>query len=373
MGNLSKKNKKKEKLKLSLANPFFKDKTLITNEYFNFNYGFSYDSGKNQCLDIYKLNDINNAFYIAFQKDFSNTIEIIKYLFDIKSLKNVAEVFILKTPIKRIKYFFDELQKCEYLFVVTEKQINIFLILNEEKYDNIYTYEEKSWMEFDIIKDFEIIYNKYNKINYILVSFSYSGHYTINENKLSFIKFEKKNCSKITEVSLGYGDYDIFKIWDDTNSKKFFLIYISNSNIDFLDIETSKYAYKKSIKIKISDIDCINADVNDNYLYLLSEDNYLIIIDLFKNQIINKIKINDNIKIKSLLNWDDTYIIIEDRKNFYIFDKTINKIINKYSVAHNSNGNIISLNKFYFHKYNYSFLFIDFNDNTIIFFKNDIN
>ena len=52
-------------------------------------------------------------------------------------------------------------------------------------------------MEFDIIKDFEIIYNKYNKINYILVSFYYSGHYTNNENKLSFVKFEKKIVQKL--------------------------------------------------------------------------------------------------------------------------------------------------------------------------------
>ena len=90
---------------------------------------------------------------------------------------------------------------------------------------------------------------------------------------------------------------------------------------------------------------CIIYNINNtDYLYICnicSDIDALIIIDLYKKEIISKIKFIKD--ITSIIDWNHKYIIISTLKYIYTFDTKINKIINKYLI--NTNGEIISIKK----------------------------
>ena len=69
-----------------------------------------------QYFEIYKLNNINNAFYFTYQ-DKTKRLEILKYKFIDKSINKINSL-TLNSDILKIKYFFDEFNNKEYLFIL---------------------------------------------------------------------------------------------------------------------------------------------------------------------------------------------------------------------------------------------------------------
>ena len=101
-----------------------------------------------------------------------------------------------------MKYFYDEIYDIEYLIIQTLKEINIFLIVNEKTFKKLFTYKEEGYISRGaegyykgllLISDFLLFYDKYNKINYLVVSFFYRVDCSSMEKKISILKLGKNN------------------------------------------------------------------------------------------------------------------------------------------------------------------------------------
>jgi len=168
INNKEEKENKKQKL---LPNPNFKiKKTIVETHKTSINICFKLLS----CFEIYKLKNTQNSFFIAIQIE-EKKVEILKY--DFNNAKKISEINIQPN---RMKYFYDEIYDIEYLIIQTLKEINIFLIVNEKTFKKLFTYKEEGYISRGAegyykgllpISDFLLFYDKYNKINYLVVSF----------------------------------------------------------------------------------------------------------------------------------------------------------------------------------------------------------
>ena len=113
---------------------------------------------------------------------------------------------------------------------------------------------------------------------------------------------------------------------------------ITNEYISDFDIINSEDFYQYKFNL----FGCIIYNRNyTDYLYISNDLDALIIIDLYKKEIISEIKIMKD--LTSIINLNNKYIIFSTKKSIYTFDANINKIINKYVI--NTNGEIISVKK----------------------------
>ena len=87
------------------------------------------------CYEIYKLTNIKSSFFIAYRNK-ENITQISKY--DFKETTNITTINI--APMQ-IKYFFDDINNKEYLFIQKINEIHVFSILNENSYEKIYVYK----------------------------------------------------------------------------------------------------------------------------------------------------------------------------------------------------------------------------------------
>ena len=157
-----------ENMLSKIPNPCFKKKEI-----------FSYDNCL--CFEIYKLKDINNAFYLAFYLYNDKDIIIYKKLYEKEKFEKISTIKINLTILEQliIKYFYNPLNKKEYLFVVKSQDVlEIYLIITENKFKLIYKQEtfidsfEKDrrnlFNNYSIIELFDIIYNKFDNNIYIM-------------------------------------------------------------------------------------------------------------------------------------------------------------------------------------------------------------
>ena len=354
--NRTAKNKTSDGIK---NKPFFKEKKILTTNYEHYDYYFANEKAtKLSIYDIYKLKDINDSFYLAYPT-FRNkkVVKILKYNFINKTTTEKAIINLSSFPIK-IKYFYDQIQNKEKLFILLKGKMRIFLIKNDSQYE-----EETNRIEintYDKIHDFEIIYDKYKKINYLIISNFYSYFGGRNGNIISIYKFIENEIEIINEYKTGdWGVVNskrqkIFLIWENKLAQNFYIITSNYTGLKFMEIigkgdenicDFGVASSENFDKNEFNFFGCIIYNINNtDYLYICnicSDIDALIIIDLYKKEIISKIKFIKD--ITSIIDWNHKYIIISTLKYIYTFDTKINKIINKYLI--NTNGEIISIKK----------------------------
>ena len=335
--------------------PFFKEKNILATDYKYYEYTFVIEANKLSIYDIYKLKDINDSFYLAFLT-FQNKkdIKILKYNFINKTTEkvtiNLPSFTIFPT---KIKYFYDQIQNKENLFILLGRKIRIFLIKNDSQYE-----EETNGIiikTYNQIHDFEIIYDKYKKINYLIISKFFKLD-SIKQKRISIYKFIENEIVIINEYKTRWWGFNskrqkFLLIWENKVAQNFYLITSHYTKLKFMEISDKANENIYDFNIISSDncsynefdyFGCIIYNVNNtDYLYICNDFDALIIIDLYKKEIISKISFIKD--ITSIINWNQKYIIISTLKYIYTFDTKINKIINKYLI--NTNGEIISIKK----------------------------
>ena len=367
INNKEEKENKKQKL---LPNPNFKiKKTIVKTHKTSINICFKLLS----CFEIYKLKNTQNSFFIAIQIE-EKKVEILKY--DFNNAKKISEINIQPN---RMKYFYDEIYDIEYLIIQTLKEINIFLIVNEKTFKKLFTYKEEGYISRGAegyykgllpISDFLLFYDKYNKINYLVVSFFYRVDCSSMEKKISILKLGKNNYILLSQFKSPDSEMTsekIFLIWEDKISKLNYLIYNSYNDLILLKINYTNIedniVLKDLLESFTNYLGCIiNQGYKKDYLYLFDNKGLLTIIDLNLKQTIMKINIINDI-IKSVLEWNNDYILFSTKKYIYTFDINAKKLINKMII--NPEKDIVSINKFIYEQYNFYSLIVDLSNEII--------
>ena len=323
------------------------------------------------CYEIYKLTNIKSSFFIAYRNK-ENITQISKY--DFKETTNITTINI--APMQ-IKYFFDDINNKEYLFIQKINEIHVFSILNENSYEKIYVYKEEGSQSrgaagcyFGLlpIYDFLLFNDKYNKINYLVISFFYRVDCSSMSKKINILKFEKERFIIVKKINT----YDseifakkLFLIWEDNITNLNYLLYNQYNELVLTRIDGNEIGDKINLEgFSFGDyLGCIisNKD-NKSYLYLIdNKSGLLIIIDLNLKKKVKDLKIDDD--IGSIINWNNNYIIFSSKKYIYTFDTNIDRIINKTSI--NLGENIVSINKFIFEENNFYSLIVDISNEII--------
>ena len=323
------------------------------------------------CYEIYKLNNIKSSFFIAYRNK-ENITQISKY--DFKETTNITTINI--APMQ-IKYFFDDINNKEYLFIQKINEIHVFSILNENSYEKIYVYKEEGSQSrgaagcyFGLlpIYDFLLFNDKYNKINYLVISFFYRADCSSMSKKINILKFEKERFIIVKKINT----YDseifankLFLIWEDNITNLNYLLYNQYNELVLTRIDGNEIGDKINLEgFSFGNyLGCIisNKD-NKSYLYLIdNKSGLLIIIDLNLKKKVKDLKIDDD--IGSIINWNNNYIIFSSKKYIYTFDTNIDRIINKTSI--NLGENIVSINKFIFEENNFYSLIVDISNEII--------
>ena len=366
--NIQEKENIKNTKSIILPNPNFRIKQTIAKSNQNCeNVCFKLLS----CYEIYKLNNIKSSFFIAYRNK-ENITQISKY--DFKETTNITTINI--DPMQ-IKYFFDDINNKEYLFIQRINEIHVFSILNENSYEKIYVYKEEGiqsrgaagWFHGLLpIYDFLLFNDKYNKINYLVISFFYRADCSGMAKQINILKFENERFIIVKQINT----YDseifakkLFLIWEDNITNLNYLLYNTYNDLVLSRIDRNETEEKIILEgFTYGDyLGCIisNKD-NKNYLYLIdNKSGLLIIIDLNLKKKIKELKINDD--IGSIFNWNNNYILFSSKKYIYTFDTNIDRIINKTLI--NLGKNIISINKFIFEENNFYSLIVDISNEII--------
>ena len=359
-----------------IPNPIFKYKK---------EFKFNVDETLNSIiLEIYQLKNINNAIYLVSIEE--KDIIIYKYCYESNNLEKITSIkikghgpfFFCHT----IKYYYSPLDKKEYLFVVQNyNSKNIYLIKNENEFELIYeniiydeddSYLRSSLFEISDIYLFDIIYNKYDQNNYIITVYDYDKSDYFKKPEDKYIKIEMLKGNKVEYIdSLKYENTYLEienLIYEDKHLKKYYIIEVENTNIEIIEIKEKyegdkyinkfinssylinsekdrkqlDYFFKNIIEINnksnndynyISCFMCIvNSSDNNDYLYIINQEekNNLIIIDLYKRNIVKNIYLNINKSIYGIKNWNNENIILIFDKQFCIYNINTFQIITKY-------------------------------------------
>ena len=212
-----------------------------------------------RCLgfEIYKLKDINNAFYFIYTPSGDKDTVIYKYYNKKQILVKISTIKFEKGYLDeiKIKYFYNPLNKKEYLFIFKEiNDIVVILIKKENEFEFIYkkefTHDEitskyldkrESTQGLTDIELFEIIYNKYDNIIYMIIS-CYFGNISRfvekwSSNHINILTFKNDQLILIKKFIFGiespssnlnfFNDIPIYNddlmnmIYEDKYSKKY--------------------------------------------------------------------------------------------------------------------------------------------------------
>ena len=201
-----------------IPNPNFRNKEKITDNYLH------------NSFEIYKLNNINDAFYIAFSTLEKAGLNIYKYYYKTKKFKIIYYIKNLNFSDKLIKYFYNPIENNEYLYILNCSVIYIYLIPNESNYFLINSINKHYDHYYDLysINYFDIVYNQYNKNIYFLL---YSSYWN-KQNCLELIQVSNNKYNLITSFPVK-NDYNYFKIklllYEDKFSQKYNIILIKNN------------------------------------------------------------------------------------------------------------------------------------------------
>ena len=179
--NKNNKNKIIDLNSIQKLEPKFNNDYMLINDYKNNYFLASYDYSKLyllSCYEIFQLKNENESFFIAYQNE-NHRLEIIEFNFISKSINKINFPSLGNGAVQKIKYFYNEKENKEYLFVLGYIGLTILLITNKNQFDKIIEYSEKgtNYTKNEMFEsklktnEFEVIYNIYNQITYIIISF----------------------------------------------------------------------------------------------------------------------------------------------------------------------------------------------------------
>ncbi len=357
--NLENKDKYNITNNLIIKNPFFKNIQTISKE---------------NCIgfEIYQLKSKNNSIYIAFLTE-PEWIIFYKYIDETKIFKEISRLKIntrivnhIIQPQIKLKYFYNPLNKKEYIFIsrCNEEIIEIYLIKDENKYENInieYKGIKRMGFNTNISVDlFEVFYNEYDKNIYVIVSYIIHEFCCVSEipdiiKYIDIMQLKKKKLELIKTFTFDLTNNDDVLNLIYENNKNYYIIVILNNNIQIIDINKLKVENLIPINNKLCGflkLECrpkfehqivndfkpysIIKVMNKDYLYISkykSDDkghkrSDLLIIDLFKKEIFKFI--NLTIYVSYFVKWNDNNIIFMCFDSFYIFDINYYQITTKY-------------------------------------------
>ena len=335
------------------------------------------------------MKDINDAFYVSFI-NISNIV-IYKYYYEKMMLEKINTINLeLFDDVIDINYFYNELDKKEYLFIkgYQDFSLSIYLIKNEKNYELIYEQNDFDFNDFlsqiEIqrhsgpcirnrrdINLFEIIYNQLDNNIYIIsiydIGYEKYYDYIYYSSKRIIINIFKENKLISSNFNYSYfnNTYANDLIYEDKNSNKYYILTFIEKIYRMIeikkynsDISTTKMSQKdeaidinsnsdiKYIVYSDKDKETIKNFSFDGFIYskifygyngtflYISKSNTkkiseIIVIDLFKKKIIKQFKID--IYINSFEYWGLKNILIVSDNSIYIFDKYTCQIIAKYS------------------------------------------
>ena len=141
--NKNNKNKIIDLNSIQKLEPKFNNEYMLINDYKN-NYFFaSYQYSKIyllSCYEIFQLKNENESFFIAYQNE-NHRLEIIEFNFISKAINKINSPSF--RAVQKIKYFYNEKENKEYLFVLRGNDLTILLIKNKNQFDEIIEYSEK--------------------------------------------------------------------------------------------------------------------------------------------------------------------------------------------------------------------------------------
>jgi hypothetical protein len=359
---------------------------MLINDYKNNYFLASYEYSKLyllSCYEIFQLKNENESFFIAYQNE-NHRLEIIEFNFISKAINKINSPSLGTGAVQKIKYFYNEKENKEYLFVLGYIGLTILLITNKNQFDEIIEYSEKgtNYTKNEMFEsklktnEFEVIYNIYNQITYIIISFLCLRApdiirtikiFSFEQDKINFLNnyyyTENPNNAKI-----------LFLVWENKISKTYHLIINSNGRLKILEIgdkrnEIHPYHYFDEYNKNFGEIGCIiNTDDNDDYLLLIDHDNKFNEIDLNDGRRRYYFNI-DEIKgeITSIINWNNKEFILSTKSEIYIYDFQEKKILSKYIAPLNPElkENLISVKRFKLKDSDKSIIFFDSSYNTI--------
>ena len=374
-------------------NPNFKNQRTLTDNYSFFSHS-SYSSisiDYESPYDIYKLNSNKNEFYIVFQSlDGEGLLKINKYNFLSQKSEEILTIENENNSIKKIKYFYDPVCEHEYLFICLKQTVKIILIKNEKEYEIIDKVKKigktggfsarKASLP---INSFEIFHNKFNKKNYLIVSFFYQSGCTTKKNDINFYEFENGKLTLINTFSfLTSQERKLNILYEDNINKKLYLLIYIKTTLKYFEINDDLYKCNDSEKLpnlydsgeglkKLNEVfprifyefGCIicNNKNTDDYLYLCDKNSNLTVINLTKKEIIQELNLNINFKINTVISFKNKYIIFGTSKSFLILEVNTYKIFSQYMF----DNDLISIKEYNFDENFSNYLYIDFIDNTI--------
>ena len=384
--NKNNKNKIIDLNSIQKLEPKFNNDYMLINDYKNNYFLASYDYSKLyllSCYEIFQLKNENESFFIAYQNE-NHRLEIIEFNFISKAINKINFPSLGNGAVQKIKYFYNEKENKEYLFVLGYIGLTILLITNKNQFDKIIEYSEKgtNYTKNEIFEsklktnEFEVIYNIYNQITYIIISFLCVRApniirtikiFSFEQDKINFINdyYYTENLSNAKIL---------FLVWENKISKTYHLIINSNGRLKILEIgdkqnEIHPYDYFDEYNKNFGEIGCIiNTDDNDDYLLLIDHYNQFNEIDL--NDGTRRYYFNiDEIKgeITSIINWNNKEFILSTKSEIYIYDFQEKKILSKYIAPLNPElkENLISVKRFKLKDSDKSIIFFDSSDNTI--------
>ena len=261
---------------------------------------------------------------------------------------------------------------------------NIFFSDTKKRINDIEYEEEKNYINtwlghLSEFHDFDIIYDKYNKINCLILSYTFYEWSGVRHGRIIYIfKFSNNEITQINKYKASdWSDLNskrqkLLLIWENKVSKRFYLITSHYLKLKFMEISDNTYEYISDFEIVQSEhlnkykfhfFGCILYNKNNtDYLYICNDIDVLKIIDLYKKQIIREIEIMKN--ITSIIKLNNKYIIISSTKSIYTFDTNTNQLINKNLI--NPNGEIITIKAINIDKLNQFYLSYDTNDGKIV-------
>ena len=344
--NNSAKNEKNDKNYKNIF-PNSKNEQILIKDYSFYAKYNSYHKVYESCYDIYNMKSSQNHIYIAYI-NFNMELSILKYnIFNMKSkiiqikLDEISE-YSNRNEISQIKYFYNPLTDKEYLFILNNTKLLIYLIKSEQQYILIKKYKQKAILGCAHQEEvklpmhyFEIFYNIYLKKNILIISYIYQAGRS-NINRFEFIEFnDEKDLVLIKDLyfrSVSYSKFNL--IYEDKNLSKFDFIFCNDSSVKSLNINNlmekeidlfNSKNKKNELNYKF-EFGCIVNKNNKDYLCLGNKYIYNIILyDLSNKNIISNIQLQ--FEINSIAKYSDDYLVISNKDSIFLFDLKKEQIV----------------------------------------------
>ena len=327
---------------------------------------------------VYKLKNITNAFYFACLI-YKKTIQIYKYFYETKSIKNIGKIDVIGSYFKSMKYLYNPLNKKEYFFIINDNnKIEIYLIKNENNFkliqklnyindddknndinNNIINLDDSNSMEGDEGLTFtnfnflDVFYNENDKNVYIIISYlimenaggsmSSLDNYNSKSNNIFIFKDDKLNLIKTFKFDIDFNMNNLIYI-NNNFGKKYLIDAYQKNNLILIELKSNydnyiieNFFYDDNNKNKLYNFissqrfynSCIIYGKNNfDYLYIF-EGNKLMIIN-FTEKNIDKIIDFYQTYFQTIYNRNNNYIILFKYGKLYIYDINNNKIITEY-------------------------------------------